>query len=245
MPAKKLPPPNYEPTEYEKQLLEARRQRRNVRPATPRMKVANKNGATQVSMDHPDDSIGVLMLMEAFGTDDYDFYEGLLNQLLNAGTHGKEVSEKQINYLISMVEGIGPRDPIESMVAAQMAAVHYLTMTYARKLAHVETIKQQDSAERTLNKLARTFSVQVETLKRYRSKGEQRMVVQHQHLNVAANNAQVNVNAQPQGGGASTFSEDQPHEPKPERISYEPGTAMPGEIEAVEAALPRTGGKRA
>ncbi len=50
-----------------------------------------------------------------------------------------------------------------------MAAVHMATMTFARRLAHVETIAQQDSAERGFNKLSRTFAVQLEALKRYRS----------------------------------------------------------------------------
>jgi hypothetical protein len=34
------------------------------------------------------------------------------------------------------------------MLAAQMAAVHNATMTFARRLNHVENIPQQDSAER-------------------------------------------------------------------------------------------------
>jgi hypothetical protein len=42
------------------------------------------------------------------------------------------------------------------MLATQMAAVHMATMTFARRLAHVESIPQQDSAERAFNKLART-----------------------------------------------------------------------------------------
>jgi hypothetical protein len=60
-----------------------------------------------------------------------------------------------------------------------MAAIHLATMTFARRLAHVETIPQQDSAERALNKLARTFAAQVEALKRYRRGGEQKITVQH------------------------------------------------------------------
>ena len=51
---------------------------------------------------------------------------------------------------------------------------HKATMTFARRLNHVENIPQQDSAERAFNKLARTFVSQVETLKRYRG-GEQTM----------------------------------------------------------------------
>jgi hypothetical protein len=39
----------------------------------------------------------------------------------------------------------------------------------------VARIPQQDSAVRALNKLARTFAAQVETLKRYRGGGEQTM----------------------------------------------------------------------
>jgi hypothetical protein len=68
------------------------------------------------------------------------------------------------------------------MLAAQMAAVHLATMTFARRLAHVETIPQQDSAERALNKLARTFATQMEALKRYRTGGEQKMTVEHVHV---------------------------------------------------------------
>jgi hypothetical protein len=51
-------------------------------------------------------------------------------------------------------------------------------MMLARRLNHVETIPQQDAAERALNKLARTFAGQMETLKRYRSKGTQTVRVE-------------------------------------------------------------------
>jgi hypothetical protein len=52
-------------------------------------------------------------------------------------------------------------------------------MTFARRLAHVENIPQQDSAERAFNKLTRTFGSQMEALKRYRTGGEQKVTVQH------------------------------------------------------------------
>ena len=52
-------------------------------------------------------------------------------------------------------------------------------MTFARRLNRVENIPQQDSAERALNKLARTFTSQMEALKRYRSEGQQKILVQH------------------------------------------------------------------
>jgi hypothetical protein len=81
--------------------------------------------------------------MEALGTTDDNFLNGLLGQLANAGSPGPKLSESGINFMLSIVKGIEPRDHIESMLAAQMAAVHIATMTFARRLAHVENIPQQ------------------------------------------------------------------------------------------------------
>ena len=64
-----------------------------------------------------------------------------------------------------------------------MAAVHMATMEFARRLANVENTAQQDSAERAFNKLARTFAAQVEALKRYRSRGDQTVRVEHVTVN--------------------------------------------------------------
>jgi hypothetical protein len=52
-------------------------------------------------------------------------------------------------------------------------------MTFTQRLDAVENIPQQDSAERALNKLARTFTTQMETLKRYRTGGQQNVTVHH------------------------------------------------------------------
>ncbi len=85
--------------------------------------------------------------------------------------------------MLSVVKGIEPKDHVETMLAAQMAAVHNATMTFARRLNHVDNIPQQDSAERAFNKLARTFAAQVEALKRYRTGGEQKVTVEHVTVN--------------------------------------------------------------
>jgi hypothetical protein len=78
-----------------------------------------------------------------------------------------------------VVKSIKPKDQLEAMLAAQMGAIHAAMMTSAGQLARSVTIDQQDSAERALNKLARTFAMQMEALKRYRTGGEQKVTVQH------------------------------------------------------------------
>src|SRR5580700_9584613 len=102
--------------------------------------------------------------MQACGTADLDFFDGLTLQLVNA-SKGQGSTEKTVNFMLSVIKGIEPRDQIEAMLGAQMAAVHMASMTFARRLAHVDNIPQQDSAQNAFNKLARTFAAQVEALK--------------------------------------------------------------------------------
>jgi hypothetical protein len=104
--------------------------------------------------------------------------------------------------MLSVVTGIKPKDQLEAMLAAQMAAIHTATMTFTRRLAHVETIQRQDSAERALNKLARTFAMQMEALKRYRIGGEQKVTVQHVSVNEGGQAIVGNVNQAARGTAA-------------------------------------------
>ena len=135
-----------------------------------------KNGATIVlDYDHPDRGTGWLTLVNALGSSDTDFANGLLKQLVSITTAGQEPDCATANFALSVVKGLAPRDEMESMLAAQMAAVHMATMTFARRLAHVDNIPQQDSASNAFNKLARTYAMQMEALKRYRTGGEQRV----------------------------------------------------------------------
>ena len=75
------------------------------------------------------------------------------------------------------------------------------TMEFARKLKNTDYISQQDSAERAFNKLARTFTTQVEALKRYRSRGQQTITVEH--VTVNAGGQAIVGNVETGGRGAS------------------------------------------
>jgi hypothetical protein len=65
------------------------------------------------------------------------------------------------------------------MLAAQMAVVHVASMMMGFRLVHSENVLEQDSTERPFNKLARTFSMQMEALKRYRTGAEQKVTLQN------------------------------------------------------------------
>ena len=191
----------YEPTPGEEVAVAAFLARwKGLKPA-PRMKVSEKEGVSQIRPDHPDPALGEPLLMEAIGTADFDFFDGLLRQLANVDTQGRAVDEQGLNFMLAAVKGVEPRDQVEAMLAAQMAAVHNATMAFARRLNHVETVQQQDSAERAFNKLARTFTAQVEALKRYRTGGEQRVVVEHVTVNKGGQAIVGNVTPGGRGSG--------------------------------------------
>ena len=122
-------------------------------------------------------------MMRALGTDSAEFTDGVLRQLASAVSLGGGADEEAINFALAVIAGIEPKDELETMLAMQMAAIHLATMTFTRRLAHVETLDQQHGSERALNKLARTFAMQLEALKRYRTGGEQKVVVQHVNVN--------------------------------------------------------------
>ncbi len=111
--------------------------------------------------------------------------------------------------MFSVIRGIEPKDQIEIMLAAQMAAVHMAMMTMSQRLAHVDTLPKQDSAERAFNKLARTYALQMEALKRYRTGGQQKVTVEHVTVNKGGQAIVGNVEA-----GRRHSAAEQPAAPK-------------------------------
>ena len=194
--------------------------RRGTVVPSPRIKAETKDGKAIVSNDHADETTGHPLLMEAFGTASPDFTNGLISDLINIASAGRNVDLKATNYVLSIVKGIQPKDEVEAMLATQMAAVHLATITFARRLAHVENIPQQDSAERAFNKLARTFAAQVEALKRYRTGGQQSVTVRH--VTIADGGHAIVGNVTHAGGRGVEKSGEQPH-----ALGYAPGTEMP------------------
>src|ERR1700733_6277872 len=91
------PVTKYQPKPEEFAAVEAITARRKERPAVPKLAVSGKGDAVTVGFDHPDSSTAWLMLVNALGTTDYEFADGLVAQLMNAGTQGKNVDGKGPN----------------------------------------------------------------------------------------------------------------------------------------------------
>lgn len=203
--AEKTPSPvvtePYKLTAAEKVALSRYIARNNQRPPA-RIRVDRGKAGITTQPDHSDLATGSVNLMNALGTASLPFMNGLLSQIANVASHGPEPDEAGINFVLSVVDGIKPKDEIEAMLASQMAAVHLATMTFARRLAHVENLPQQEGAERAFNKLARTFTTQVEALKRYRSDGQQTVRVERVTVEAGGQAVVGSVRASSTGGRA-------------------------------------------
>jgi hypothetical protein len=170
-------------------------------PSGPRMKVSEKDGVTQVEFDHPEPLVAQILLTQALGANDFDFFNGILDQLENATT-GDRVNGRcrQLNFMLSVIRGINPRDQVEAMIGAQMAVIHNAFMNCAHLLATTCVI-DIDSGERALAKLGRTFATQVEALNRYRSTGERKPKQERVKLH-ADGGAQLAANERSKANGA-------------------------------------------
>ncbi|MEM8631096.1 MAG: hypothetical protein AAGF74_07660 [Pseudomonadota bacterium] len=118
------------------------------------------------------------LAMHEMGTGDVRFFLGLSEQIAALALNPDGMSERIANFAHSVVGAIQPRDEIEAMLAVQMAATHQATMVMVRKLNCASSTQQQDAAERAYNKLARTFTTQMDALKKYRAKAPQTVRVE-------------------------------------------------------------------
>jgi hypothetical protein len=110
-------------TAAERSAVDKHFARREAKPSV-RLKVSKNGSDPQIELDHPDKVVGWALVMEALASADYDFANGIVDQLAKASGRGQDISEHGINFMLSIIKGIEPRDQLETMLAVQMAAVH-------------------------------------------------------------------------------------------------------------------------
>jgi hypothetical protein len=186
MPKKPKPEPKvdvpkkpYQRTPEEDEAKDRVLARLDGRPTLPKLVLKEvRDGRKQPALAHDDPVTARLLLMDALGIADYSFLHGYLDQIVKAAMIGKPANPEEANAMLGAIALMRPRDEGEAMLLAQMVSTHNLAMTFARRLALVENIPQQDSASNALTKLTRTYAAQMAALKHYRTGGEQRVIVQ-------------------------------------------------------------------
>ena len=213
----------YQPTHKERATLDKHIDRLDAEaPAPHSLKILDEVVGPTIAPDHPDGAVTYALLAEALGTANPDFVCELIQQLANTGSRGQQPDV--LNFMLAVINGVKPKDELEALLAAQMAVVHCRFMAFGMQLNQAETLAQQGDAESALNKLARTFTMQMEALKRYRTGGEQKVTVQH-----------VSVG---EGGQAIVGNVTQAG---PETVPQKPNQSVPTLTDARQAGMPIVG----
>lgn len=144
--------------------------------------------------------------LESFGTADSGLQGHLLAQVIRSfegAVSSEGLNEENLikvcNTAMAILNGLQPRDEIEGMLAMQMIATHNLAMhTLTRAMITGQTFEGKQANVNQATKMLRTFTTQMEALKKYRTGGQQKVTVEHVHVNKGGQAIVGNVN---QGGG--------------------------------------------
>ena len=124
----------------------------------------------------------------------------------NAST---ETRHQQVVATMVALASFKPANELESMLAAQIIACHNAAMECYRRAMHGEqTFAGRSENLSQANKLSRSFSTLLEALNRHRGKGQQKVTVEHIHVNKGGQAIVGNVST---AGGLPAKSEEQPH----------------------------------
>lgn len=228
----------YKPTENEIAAIQ-RWSAKKARTKTPRLSVEHLSGSTwKTEYDHVAQALAKIQLSDAIGCPDPDFRDGLICDLLSASHVNGKVDEMRLNMGLAVVKDIQPTDAVEAMLATQMFAVHMATITYAERTLDNRLV--EDRAEPCFNRLARTFTTQVEALKRYRSKGEQVVRVERVYVGEGGQAVVGNVTHE---GGAKREIGGQPNASN--GLAAPSGAPLSGALQTDQSAVPEPCSARA
>jgi len=173
---------------------------RKKKERSPKYQMDAKPGKAVSLWLEGDEVMELATFMESIGTDDLDFAPDFLSQMLNGTNENPEAPDNnRFAFTQAVVQGVEPEDQIEAMLACQMAAVHVCTTQASRRYLLAEHAETRNNAERSLNRLARTFTAQMETLKKYRNGGKQTVRVERVTVNEGGQAIVGNVET---GGGS-------------------------------------------
>jgi hypothetical protein len=130
------------------------------------------------SADHPIATDDDRALLKALGTTDPNFVKGLFGQLIRANARGADkIDGEGLWFTHAVIQGLKPRDEAVAMQLAQMAAVHAALIKLSGEAARATDLARRDSAICGMSLLARTYTAQLEGLKRYCAGAGQKVTV--------------------------------------------------------------------
>ena len=196
----------------EKTRLAKYNERANRKPVKFKA-VESDSDNPNISLQGLNDPLYEVKMLEALGTADSNLQAHLVDQaaLTFKGTASRDGFDNNATVLacnnaLSILGGIQPQDEIEGMLAVQMIGVHNMAMeTLQRAMMGGQSFEGKQVNVNQATKMLRTFTAQMEALKKYRTGGQQKMTVEHVHVNEGGQAIVGTVN---QGGGEKNKNDE-------------------------------------
>jgi hypothetical protein len=164
-----------------------------------------------VVLGDPVDQKGNLKIIGGSQSDNWN--KTLANQAVQAlwfKSADRDERDRQLSATVAALVGIGARDELEGMMAAQLIAAHNASMEcFRRAMIGDQPFEGRRENLNQANKLSRTYATLLEALNRHRGKGQQKVTVEHVHVH-AGGQAVVGMVETP-GGGDRTKPKGQAH----------------------------------
>jgi hypothetical protein len=110
------------------------------------------------------------MIKNLFGMKTRAAANGVL--ITGLGSLGKR-GDAYYGMLTNMAVEMEPKDAVEAMLITQMTATNAALSYALQQMVDAQHLQRIEAFDRIANKLARTFTIQVEALKKYRAKAQQ------------------------------------------------------------------------
>jgi hypothetical protein len=129
--------------------------------------------------------LSAAILCKAFGSGSFSYCSNMLNQTIN-GMFSKTNAIMLPDLLEGTIEALAamnPADHIEGQLCARLLTLNNQINEFMRRSVECE---YHDAIDRNVNrvaKLTRLYNETLESLNKYRRKGEQKVTVQHVHVN--------------------------------------------------------------
>lgn len=179
-------------------FVDKARERHMRRPPTPGVRVTGgKPEGWAPTSPHRDLDAWEIQIAEAFGTRSESAYRTFLGQLAQLCSPAAadlmapwSPNERELNAALAIVSGMKPKNEMQAAQAAQIVAIHLLTMQTASKALQAGWTDHRTIAVAAA--LARTFTAQIDTMAKLKGRtGRQKISVkverhihhhEHQHL---------------------------------------------------------------
>ena len=114
----------------------------------------------------------------------------------------KEEQVARTGAAVMLLKGIKPADEMEGMLAVQMVGTHSAAMECLRRaMIQSQTFEGRDQNLKHATKLLSIYAAQMDALNKNRGKGQQKVTVEHVHVEAGAQATIGNVQAAPNPEG--------------------------------------------